>query len=554
MKIAKNYESIDWQQCHDKLFRLQGEILKALKTGIKKNVLIAQHELTRSFAARALAVRKVTSNKGKNTPGLDGFLLKDNKEKFKAIHSVKDLSSYEAQPVRRVYIPKANGKLRPLGIPTIRDRIVQTLFYFALDPIAEETACKRSYGYRLHRGVHDNAAYLNLVLSSYTATRRYILKADIEGFFPSVNHSWLLENVLMEKRILKEFLKAGYLENYIFNETDEGFPQGSPVSPPLANITLNGLEKYLGKEFLTTRYADDFIVLGKTLDELHNVALPKVNAFLAERGLNLDLKKTRLFSIEEGFDFLGFHFREYPDSTRVKGTKKGIFLVKPSAAKVKAFIKDLIVLIKKHKNRSSYDLVMKLNQKLRGWAEHYSKVTSQKIFNTMNAHVWKAIWSMLVKKHRRRSKSWLYKKYFTKVKENKWIFVGKKGEEELLLFQISYVPIKYHLPCKDMNAYDPNSVEYFYKRNVSHSKNALFSGKTKGALAKLQKGYCPVCCESLFNGEELEVHHILPRRKGGDHSLKNLKLLHKTCHKQVEYSKDINLKAVWKKRGILLPE
>ena len=160
MKFAKKYENINWIQCVLELFKLQSEILKAFRNGNIKDVLKAQHALTRSFAARALAVRKVTTNKGKNTYGIDKVVLKTNEEKFKAIYSVKDLSSYKAQPVRRVYIPKANGKLRPLGIP------------FAIDPMAEETACKRIYGFRLHRGLHDNAIYLKLVLGSYTSTRR----------------------------------------------------------------------------------------------------------------------------------------------------------------------------------------------------------------------------------------------------------------------------------------------------------------------------------------------------------------------------------------------
>lgn len=188
MSNAKKYENINWKKCNVTLFNLQNKILKAYRNGSFKDVIEAQNALVRSFAARALAVRKVTSNKGKNTRGIDKVLLTTSKEKFEVIHNIKNLSSYKAQPVRRVYIPKANGKLRPLGIPTVKDRIVQTLFYFAIDPLAEETACKRSYGYRMHRSVHDNATYLKLVLGSYTSTRRYVLKADIKGFFPSVNH------------------------------------------------------------------------------------------------------------------------------------------------------------------------------------------------------------------------------------------------------------------------------------------------------------------------------------------------------------------------------
>lgn len=194
---------------------------------------------------------------------------------------------------------------------------------------------------------------------------------------------------------------------------DEKFPQGRPVSPPLANLTLNGLEEYLGKDFLTTRYADDFMVAGKSLEKLKNVALPKISSFLNKSGLNLNLDKTSVYSIEEGFDFLGLNFKEYPDNNRVKSTKKGIFLIKPSSTKVKTFVKE-------HKNsKSSYNLVLKFNQKLREWAEHYRKATSKKTFSTIHYHLWKALWSMVRKKHRRRSKSWLYKKYFEKVEQNK---------------------------------------------------------------------------------------------------------------------------------------
>lgn len=227
-----------------------------------------------------------------------------------------------------------------------------------------------------------------MVSASSTANRRYILEADIKGFFPSVSHEWLLENVPMDKRILKEFLKAGYMEEAFFHETFEGFPQGSPISPPLANLTLNGLEKILSKhDFLSTRYADDFVVLGKSREELSEVARPLIVEFLSKRGLELHPEKTGICSVEKGYDF-----REYSDKARVKGNKLNAFLVTPSSEKVKAFCKELKTLIKNYNEKSLYELTRKLNMKLRGWAEHYRTVTSQKAFSTVSYHVWNALW------------------------------------------------------------------------------------------------------------------------------------------------------------------
>lgn len=264
MKIATSWNTINWKKAESDLANLQYEILKAHRKGDCNLVLTTQHMLIKSFAARCLAVRKVTSNQGGKTLGIDEKTYNTDLEKFLAVQAVKDLRNYESNPVRRVYIPRPDGKKRPLGIPTIKDRVVQTLFLFALDPIAEEQADTRSYGFRMYHGVHDCVTYLNLVCSSYTATRRYVLDADIEQFFPSVSHQWLLDNIPINKRILNEFLKAGFYEDLAFSPTNEGFPQGSPISPALANMSLNGLQEWLGAEFLFVRYADDFLVLGKT--------------------------------------------------------------------------------------------------------------------------------------------------------------------------------------------------------------------------------------------------------------------------------------------------
>lgn len=231
----------------------------------------------RSYAARALAVRKVITNKGGKTPDIDGVVWVTPEQALEAIDRLKDLSKYKATPVKRIYILKANCKKRPLGIPTIFDRAVQALLALALLPIAESIADKRSYGYRPYRFVHDVAIYVKLVAGSHYG-KRWILEGDIKGFFDNISHEWLLENIPMDKRILREFLKAGFVHEGNFNEIELGTPQGSFISPIFANMVLDGLEQ-LANGVYTVRYADDFVVMSKTKELLVSI-LPLIQAFL----------------------------------------------------------------------------------------------------------------------------------------------------------------------------------------------------------------------------------------------------------------------------------
>jgi RNA-directed DNA polymerase len=322
-------------------------------------------------------------------------------------------------------------------------------------------------------------------------------------------------------------------------------------------MSLNGLREWLGDEFLFVRYADDFLVLGKTKQALEEDALPKIRKFLEPRGLRLNLEKTQIKDISEGFDYLSFNFREYPDPTRIKGSKKGIFLVKPSSKNVKRFKRELSEVVRSHRKLPINVLIQVLNRKLRGWSEHYRTVTSQKTFSSISYHLWKVCYTMFRKRHRTRNAQWIFDKYFTKVEGNKWILCnkirnGSMEKIEIKLFQIAYVDIKRHTLCLSINPYDPINYDYFRSRIVKKSRHSILLGRVRSQLLKKQKGICPVCNGKLLSGEDLEVHHVVPRKQGGSDKLKNLRLLHKTCHRQVTVSKNEYLRAIWKKNGVII--
>lgn len=341
------WNHIKWNKCNEVVFKLQRRIVKAVKENRWDKVKVLQRLLTRSFSGKALAVKRVTENQGKTTAGVDGQVWFTPNMKLQGIKQLKQ-RGYRPKPLKRVYVGKKDGTKRPLGIPTIRDRAIQALYLQALDPVSETISDKHSYGFRPKRSCADaiQACYLLLARGGRPS---WILEGDIKGCFDNISHEWLMKNIPMEKNILHSWLDAGILESKTLYPTTAGTPQGSVLSPLLANMTLNGIEKMLEREFgklgsrkrakngvHMIRYADDFIISGKKKEILENDVKPLISKFLQERSLELSSKKTRITSINDGFDFLGHNIRKY----------NGKYITKPSKDSICKLLLNLCKLIK----------------------------------------------------------------------------------------------------------------------------------------------------------------------------------------------------------------
>jgi RNA-directed DNA polymerase len=426
---ANKWSSIDWKDAQREVRRLQMRIAKAVKENRWNKVKALQYLLTYSFYAKLLAVKRVTSNKGKNTSGIDGVLWKGARAKWRAACSLRR-RGYKPKPLRRIYIPKKNGKKRPLSIPVMMDRAQQALHKLALAPVAETTADGNSYGFREGRPCADAVqACFNALSKPNSAT--WVFEADITGCYDNISKEWMLDNIAMDKVVLRKWLNAGYVENGITYPTRKGVPQGGIISPTLANMTLDGLEEAVHRavprrsrvNFI--RYADDFIITSKSKRLLEDKVKPAVETFLAERGLTLSGEKTMITHIKRGFTFLGQTFRKHGR----------VLHITPSSEGVLALVRKVGTLIKKHVSAPMAVLIKKLNEVLRGWANYHRHVVSSEAFSRIDTYVFEQLRNMLRKRHPNKSKKWLNKKYWTAA-ERKYTFafiakIKKRRKESL---------------------------------------------------------------------------------------------------------------------------
>ncbi len=469
---AKLWHSIDWKVVRKHIRRLQISIAKAAKEGRWNKVKSLQNLLTNSFHAKLLAVKRVTSNKGKKTPGVDGILWKGARAKWQAVASLRR-RGYKPKPLRRIYIPKKNGKKRPLSIPTILDRAMQALYKLALAPVAETTADKNSYGFRESRSCADAiAAGFNALNKPNSAT--WILEADIAGCFDNISLKWLQDNIPIDKTILQKWLAAGYVENGITYPSKRGTPQGGIISPTLANMTLDGLEEVVRravprrKRVNFIRYADDFIITGKSKRLLEERIKPAVIAFLSERGLALSEEKTRLTYIRDGFTFLGQTFKKFGKKLHIK----------PARVSILSLIEKVGNIISKYVSAPMPALIKKLNQTLRGWANYHRHVVAGEAFSHIDNYVFQQLWRMLRKRHPKKSKKWLFNKYWT-AGDRKHIFAVKtktsKGRDKVYqVIRITSIGIKRHIKViAAANPYMPEFARYFWQRRYIKGSKLL---------------------------------------------------------------------------------
>jgi len=467
------WRSINWKTIEAEVRQLQIRIAKAVREGRHGKVKSLQWLLTHSFSAKLFAVNRVVKNKGGKTPGVDKVIWKTPQQKLKAAQSLKR-KSYKTQPLRRIYIPKKDGRKRPLSIPCMQCRAMQALYLLALEPLSEFYANKNSYGFRPKRSCADALEVCCITLSKRYSSQ-WILEADIKSCFDKISHPWLLNNVPMDKQILKKWLAAGYIDKGINYQTESGTPQGGIASPTLLNLTLNGLEEAVIKATSVRRdkvhlsiYADDFIITGASKEVLEQKVKPVVEAFLKERGLELSKNKTKITHIDDGFNFLGINVRKY----------KGKYLSKPSKESVKNFLASIREIIKLNPTAKTESLIHLLNPKIRGWANYYKHSSAKQTFAYVDHFIYEALWHWIHRRHPRKSGGWQKKKYFRCHNLRNWIFSAKtsnnQGTETYVdLFAASSVAIKRYIKIKaDATPFDPLYAEYFEKREQFSSISA----------------------------------------------------------------------------------
>ena len=544
------------RNCEQYVFSMQQRLDKAVATNNVKRIQHIFDLLTkRSKAVKILAVHRVaTLNQGKNTAGVDGIALpKSDKPKADAM-KLKLLKEIDinAQPdnIRRVYIPKTNGKKRPLGIPTIKDRINQEILRITVEPIAEYHFHHNSFGFRPKRSCHDAIGLLFSKLANKYRPR-YIVEGDIKGCFDNISHDHIVDTLKSWKvpsfatRLLKGFLKAKVFHNGEVFDNETGTPQGGIISPLLANVALTSLDNFIKDNFGTkrtsgkesnpiVRYADDFVIVSISKQRA-KVIKQSILEHLSTIGLTLSDEKTKITHIYDGFDFLGFNIRKYRE-THQKSNEPDDYklLIKPQRESVEMVLNRCKEIFDKNKSSKQESLIHQLNPKLQGWANYYRYVVSTATFGKIDRVNWNRTLNWAKRKHPNKTLNWLIRKYYSRRdKARNSDFTDYENNIRLICMSDIFSKKRFVIVKKKMRVYSADDADYWRNREYHNTFNRLFVKKLRELFSR-QQGTCSYCKSQIIEEEvvngEVHAHHMLPRSFGGTDRYSNLRLLHRECH------------------------
>jgi RNA-directed DNA polymerase len=555
MENINSWNDVNWTLVQKTVFRLQLRIYKSSKNNEIEKMHKLQRLLLRSSYAKFLATRKITQdNAGKRTPGVDKRIIKSPKDKYNLATNVK--VDGKCSPISKKYIPKPDGRNRPLGIPTIEDRVKQELVYLAMLPQWEAQFEATSYGFRPGRSVVDA---IENVWVGIVKKPKWVLDADISKCFDSINHKYLIEkcNTFTSiKRQIKSWLKAGILDGEEYTLPEMGPPQGGVISPLLSNIALHGLRERLdtyinslgghrpnNRQSLTyVRYADDFVLMHPDKETLIQLK-SETEEFLKPIGLELHPEKTRIVhtlestpSTSAGFTFLGFDVIQKPvrikqrATQRRKESKQTFFtLIRPSKEGIKTHKKKLRDIIRRYKGTTQERLIQELNPVIRGWALAKRTVISSDIFQSLDKYMYIHLWKWARKRHAKMSKFKLKDMYWHTIQSNNWVFGSKSNNEiKLRLQQHSKISIKRHAKVKgNASPFDGNLI-YWAQR----TSKSLLIPDYKARLIREQHGHCGICGDLFIPDDIIERDHIIPKSLGGLNRRDNVHAVHRYCHQQ----------------------
>ena len=557
-----DWRAVDWRACEENVRRLRQRIFTASREGDLARVRNLQKLMLRSRANTLLSVRRVTErNAGRRTAGVDGEVALTPQAKADlATRAHRQSEAHTARAVRRVYIPKqGSSKRRPLGVPVILDRCHQARVVNALEPEWEAQFEPRSYGFRPGRGCHDAIEMIYKTANGRCLKRPWVLDADLAGAFDRISHDHILTmlGTFPARGMVREWLKAGVVEDGRFTPTEEGTPQGGVVSPVLLNIALHGMEQAAGVCYrrsgsdasrtvagspVLVRYADDLVALCHSRDEAEQVKA-RLADWLAPRGLVFNEDKTRIVTLEEGFDFLGFNVRRY----------RGKLLIKPSKAAVRRVRKRLSTEMRSLRGGNAPAVLQRLNPIIRGWSAYYRGAVSSEAFHALDGHMWRLTYKWAVFTHSKKPKRWVIARHygpFNKSRRDRWVFGDRDSGAYLHKFAWTKI-IRHQMVTGTASPDDPALAEYWAARRRKAPPPPI--GKANLRLFEQQDRRCPLCGDWLLSAENPPqnprewAHWLAVTRKailkvamldsGTSHATKP-RLIHAHCHHRYHIGDD----------------